>query len=154
MALNKTLFGGGLFSRGWLSHHAPVVDAGLRGHVKIHDDTSRGHYDLDSGAVVGATGITYYDGPARVQKVARPKRSESEFDTYDYQIVRVLIPHTSRLTLPAGAEWHSNLRVEVTAAEDTQLIGADLFVRSWAGSTEAWQTVLICAFDSRTEANP
>jgi hypothetical protein len=149
VALSTSLFDGGLFRRGWLAHHAPVVEAGFRGTVLITEDISRGTYDLDTGLQVGGQSLTYYSGEARVQKIRLPKRSESVLDSLDSQFLRVQIPHGTRLTLPAGAEWKSNLRVEVTACEDSTMVGLLAFTRGWAGSTNSWQTTLTCTFDSR-----
>lgn len=152
MALNKTLFGGGLISRGWLEHHAPVVESSFRATVTISEDLSRGKIDLDTGLQTGGTSLTYYTGSARVQKVARPVRSQTEYDSLDNQGVRVQIPHSSKITLPEGAEWKSNLRVVVAECEDPSMVGLVCFVRGWAGSQNSWQTTLHCAFDSRTDA--
>lgn len=152
MALNKTLFGGGLISRGWLAHHAPVVESSFRATVTISEDLSRGKIDLDTGLQTGGTSLTYYTGAARVQKVRLPKRAQSEYDSLDSQDIRVQIPHGSKLTLPNGAEWKSNLRVTVTACEDPTMVGVVCFLRGWAGSSDSWQTTLHCSFDARQDA--
>lgn len=149
MALNTGIFDGGLLSSGWVAHHAPVVESGFRGTVRVSEDISRGTIDLDTGAQVGGSSLVYYEGPGRVQKVRMPKRSQSSLDTEDDQQIHVQIPHGTRLTLPAGKTWKSNLRVEVTACEDPAMVGMVTFVRGWAGSTQAWLTTLTCEFDSR-----
>jgi hypothetical protein len=154
VALNTSLFGGGLLTRGWVEHHAPTVEAGFRGTVRVSEDVSRGTIDLDTGLQVGGSSIVYYSGEARVQKVARPVRSQSVYDSVDYQLLRVQIPHGTRLTLPEGAEWKSNLRVEVLTCEDPTMVGVTAFVRGWAGSSNSWQTTLHCAFDSREDETP
>ena len=106
-------------------------------------------YDFETGTTSETTDL-FYEGKARVQKVAHSVRREFVHDAADQQRIRVQIPLGS---LPAGKQWVSNLRVTVTADHDRpDLVGLVCYVRSWAGSSNDWEITLMCVQNAKDPA--
>lgn len=132
-------------------HHRAAADSANLGRVHITRVLKAGDYDIDTGTVVGEQVLDIYVGPARVNKIARAIRHAFVEDSEDYQNIRVSLPLSgNEIAYPANFLWQSNDRVLITANDaDTQMIGTNLYVHGWMGSTNSWQRTLICRFNSK-----
>jgi hypothetical protein len=143
VALNR-----GQFHPDWAKAHAPVVESAMRATVRI-ELPGTPSYDFDAGTTSETTDL-FYEGKARVQKVAHTVRREFIHDAADQQRIRVQIPLGS---LAAGKQWVSNLRVTVTACPDRpDLVGLVCYVRGWAGSSNDWDITLLCFQNAKDPA--
>lgn len=138
MALSR-----GVFHPLWQRRHSPVAESGFLGSVRIRRVLTEGEYDFETGQTTGKTYETYYDGEARVQKVARAVRRDFVYDVADNQTFSVQVPLGVLSALPPMDQWMSNIEVEVTECSNPGMVGLVMYLRSFAGSTNDWVTTLI-----------
>ena len=142
----------GIFHPRFQAHHLPAVQSSMReAEVRVEDvgAVEGGGFDFDTGEQTDGVPTLYYEGMARIQKVARPTRREFVFDTADNQLVRVQIPLEP---LPDGLEWKSNLRVRVTRCdEDPAMVGEEFWVKGWHGGSAAWTRTLHCNINAKQD---
>lgn len=132
-------------------HHRPAADSANLGRVHVTRVLNKGKWNPATGLQDGETTLDIYIGPARVNKIARAIRHAFVEDSEDYQNIRVSLPLTgNEIAFPANFLWQSNDRVLITAnGADPQMVGTNLYLHGWMGSTNAWQRTLICRFNSK-----
>ena len=73
----------GIFHADWAYHHRPLVKSSMLARIRIERVVSEGTWDGTTGLISGNSMQLLYLGKARLDKAARPRRTNFEFDSAD-----------------------------------------------------------------------
>lgn len=143
----------GVFSADWAYHHRPAAKSAMQARVRIERVVSEGSFNPVTGLIDGATTLVMYLGKARLDKAARPRRTNFEFDSAENQVMNVQIPlelsenEASPATVP---NWQDNDIVTVlTNSTNPALVGDKYYIHADAGSSNDWVQTLVCRYSAK-----
>jgi hypothetical protein len=143
----------GIFSSDWVYHHRPAAKSAMQARVRIERIISEGTFNAVTGLIDGGSTQVLYLGKARLDKAARPRRTNFEFDSAENQVVNVQIPlelAENEASPSVAPNWQDNDIVTVLAnTSNSQLVGDKYYIHADAGSSNDWVQSLVCRYSSK-----
>lgn len=113
--------------------------------ILVERVVSRGEWNPDTGTTTDVIELVY-QGPARVQKVARPSKRDFTEDQANFQTYRVQIDFVSS----SHADWKVNDRITVLENKtDINLVGEVMYVWGDGSSSHSIWSNLTCQNNMR-----
>lgn len=147
--------GTSIYHADWATHHRGTLNSAMQSRIKIERTITKGKWDQASGTYTGQDIDVLYEGPAAIERIARPTRRDFVFDAADNQMMEVQIPLDPSLNeadpAPEDLRWQSNDLLTVLEDENPMAVGEKYFLRGWAPSSEDWAQTLYCGFNAKQD---
>jgi hypothetical protein len=143
----------GVFSADWVYHHRPAAKSAMLARIRIERVLTEGTFNPATGLIDGAATTVLYLGKARLDKAARPRRTNFVFDSAENQVVNVQIPlelAENEANPSTPPNWQDNDIVTVLAnTANPQLVGDKYYIHADAGSSNDWVQSLVCRYSDK-----
>lgn len=135
-----------IFHPDFAAHHRATVAGAAMARVVIERIQARGSFNFDTGKVDNVIASRYFEGYARIQKIARPTNRDFAEDQAKFQSMRVQLNYeANELVWPAGFTFEPNDIVIVTANPSNPFsVGERYYVHGFATGSNTWHQTLTC----------